>query len=149
MEKNILNKVGRVLVCLPSKLTEKQIEELNKEFPIAEICHLKDVNKELYSKLNKVTADDELELLAEELYETAGLINTDLNNIYNISAVILPVGTPAFIWAFAKFCYTNNPMPLYNPIGFAHVEKVDVDYCSPNNNITKVQFYKHIKFIWL
>lgn len=78
----------KVLNCTQHNLTPEMIQSLGD----AEIVNLRDADPKLFGELSNVSIDSDLSGLAR-----------DLNNLVDkFDEVILPIGSPAFMWEFAR-----------------------------------------------
>lgn len=125
-----------ILNTIQHALTAEQIEQLGVMFPGEKILHLRDINSELFAGLANCPADERLMIgMAEHLAE---ILDYDM-----IDQVILPIGSPAFMFCFARTIGQFRKTPFL----FAHTERVSEDQPQSDGTIKKVAVFKHVKWL--
>lgn len=129
----------KILWCPQHQITEDQRAELG---PVI-IEDLQTVDPKLFKSLSNTTLDSNLVDLADQLYKIC--------QKYNV--VVLPIGSPAFMFAFASQEAGGEPMmhPYHRrfQILFAYSERVSEDVPQSDGTVKKIAIFKHIKFITL
>lgn len=138
-----------VLVAIAHPLTDSQRSELLMQFD--EIHLLRDVAPALFQTLssNCPGSKKELRQLANDLHHIA----------YTYSAIVLPIGSPAFMWAFTSLVARRNAMdeaymggyqgaelercPQKFQTLFAHSKKVSQDVPQEDGTIKKASVFEH------
>jgi len=105
---------------------------LDIEAEAVEIHNLKDVKTELFNALANCPADKEV---LEELALCLSAV------CMHFDAVILPIGSPAFMFAFSTLCKT--------PVLFSHSERVSKEVTDDSGTVTKTSVFEHIRFIFI
>jgi hypothetical protein len=136
----------KILSTLNHTLSPSQLSELKE--PVA---LLKEVDPALASALSNCPGDrKELEKLAYQLYR---LIQDS-----DYQEVILPVGSPAFLWVFASLCsHRHEEFTGYHGglgwapdqeeqkfcVRFAHSERKSVEVSLPDGTVEKKAVFEH------
>lgn len=134
--KKILNTMNHVL-------SNEQIIDLNNMFDNVDVLDLRDVDNELFKQLSNITVDSDLNYLANCLLEVAR----------KFDIVILPIGSPAFMFKFATKIPPKFPSIFNPPVNmdltflFAHSDRVSVEKQNEDGTITKTNVFKHVKFL--
>lgn len=136
-----------ILNTMQHQLTEIQLTELGNEG----IIHLKDVDNDLFSRLANTPANEvEIQDLAQRLNK---LIVKE-----GYSKVILPIGSPAFAFAFARWIGWSEGYETgvdafqkrYKGVFlFAHSERESVEEKLPDGSVKKNMVFKHVRFLTL
>lgn len=125
-----------ILNTLQHQLQDNQIIELLRLG--YEIINLRDANPELFSKLaNSPSEEEEILELAEEFADF----------ILNFPAVLLPLGSPAVMFATAM--QLKDLQTTKKNFFFAHSIRISEDVPQPDGTIKKIQIFKHEKFLVL
>lgn len=138
----------KILNTMQHALTDEQIIDLNNMFTQNNISNLRDVDNELFKQISNISVDANLNDLAEQL----------LNVAKEFDIVILPIGSPAFMFKFAtkippKFPSILFPNIFNPPVNmdltflFAHSDRVSVEKQNEDGTITKTNIFKHVKFL--
>lgn len=117
-----------LLVCMQHNLTQQQFNEL-KDY---DIFYLKDVNPDLFKYIANCPGDEEeLRNISFQLIEVANKYST----------VLLPIGSPAFMYLFAQ--------EFFGKVLFSHSERISKDEMQADGSVKKVSIFNHVKFIKL
>ena len=138
----------KILNTMQHALTDEQIIDLNNMFTQNNISNLRDVDNELFKQISNISVDANLNDLAEQL----------LNVAKEFDIVILPIGSPAFMFKFATKIPPKVPSILFpnifNPpvnmdltFLFAHSDRVSVEKQNEDGTVTKTNTFKHVKFL--
>lgn len=134
----------KVLVCMQHNLTPDQIAGLGQ---YDEIVLLKDIDPELFMDLcNTPSTKKELHKLACKLSRIA---NESVNDFRIYDGVVLPIGSPAFMFIFARLfaiVAQSSHMPV---VLFSHSERASVDLVQTDGSILKQSIFIHVKWIEL
>ena len=129
----------KVLVCFQHALTTEQSVSLGS---YGEVSHLRDVDPDLFARLCNTPGETErLRSLAHELHYVA------IGDMLNYDYVVLPIGSPAFMFMFSGVCKTLGgmmPEPVYL---FAHSVRDSVDEPQADGSIVKRSIFRHEKWI--
>lgn len=140
-----------VLVAMAHPLTEGQRAELEQRFD--EIYFLKDVAPTLFESLSNCPGDRrQLHQLANDLHHV----------VYSYDAVVLPIGSPAFMWIFTSLvarCDTLHEAyhggyqgadlkrcPQNFETLFAHSIRVSEEITGPDGSVKKISRFEHQGF---
>lgn len=125
----------KVLNTMNHGLTEVQVAELKIMYgENVELVNLRDTNQDLFSKLSNISANADLNALAHSLIYTITMNNFDV--------VILPIGSPAFMYKLASL----NDEICADKL-FAHSERVSKEVTNPDGSVTKTNVFNHVGFI--
>ena len=125
----------KVLNTMQHTLTSTQIAELQEKYGIdVQIVDLKAFSMSLFSQLSNISANADLSTLACDLICTI--------NLNNFNAVILPIGSPAFMYTLAS----RNDEICADKL-FAHSERVSKEVTNADGTVTKTSVFNHIGFI--
>lgn len=124
--KKILNTMNHVL-------NDDQIADLSGMFNNVNVSDLRDVDNELFKQLSNIAVDSNLNDLANSLLEVAR----------KFDIVILPIGSPAFMFKFATKTHANMDIVFL----FAHSERVSIEKQNEDGSVTKTNIFKHVKFL--
>jgi len=138
----------KILNTMAHALTDEQIIDLNNMFTQNNISNLRDVDNELFKQLSNITVDSDLNYLANWLLEVAR----------KFDIVILPIGSPAFMFKFAtkippKFPSILFPNIFNPPVNmnltflFAHSDRISIEKQNEDGTVTKTNTFKHVKFL--
>jgi len=123
----------KILWTLQHNMLPEQKEELEKQ---GKIYFLYEINPELFNQLSNTPPDVfKQRELAHELYDIA----------QQYDMVVLPIGSPSFMFIFAKICerFKHNFEVL-----FAHSVRVTEEKVNEETGeVIKVNKFKHEKFI--
>ena len=125
----------KILIALQHQLTEEQLTELNTLGTQVEIEYLKDVNAELFS--NVANSPDNVRDLAIAAQEMENLSR-------GYDKVLLPIGSPAFMFCFSSVVATRQPKTRFL---FSHSERQSIEAPGPGGVVEKKMIFKHVKFI--
>ncbi|HPL94814.1 MAG TPA: hypothetical protein PLK02_06915 [Paludibacteraceae bacterium] len=114
-------------------LNNEQIIDLNNMFDNVEVLDLRDENNELFKQISNISVDANLNDLAEQL----------LNVAKEFDMVILPIGSPAFMFKFATKTHANMNITFL----FAHSDRSVIEKTNNDGTITKTSVFKHVKFL--
>lgn len=123
----------KVLVAMQHKLTDAQLSSIvdcSKMDKPVDVVYLKDVDADLFASLASMKWGDDLNALAKRLHNAI--------NDGGYLAVIMPIGSPAFMATFCMMKTDNMPRLL-----FSHSDRVSVD----NGDGTKTSTFVHVKWI--
>lgn len=128
----------KILKCLNHALTADQVESLlelvdnvNED---VEIVLLEDIDKNLFDKIkNSPDNIQDLNILAEELYGV----------VHEYDFVILPIGSPAFMFRFARILGMYGTTCTFL---FSHSERESVEV-ETNGVVEKKSVFKHKKWL--
>jgi len=124
--KKILNTMAHVL-------TDEQIIDLNNMFTQNNISNLRDIDSELFKQLSNINADSSLN----------DLVNQLLSITKEFDIIILPIGSPAFMFKFAR--RTKGIMD--KNFLFAHSDRISIEKQNEDGTVTKTNIFKHVKFL--
>ena len=125
----------KVLNTMQHALGSAQIAELKTKYgDNVEIVDLKNFSESLFSQLSNINATADLSILAHELINTI--------NFGNFDAVILPIGSPAFMYTLAS----RNDEICADKL-FAHSERVSKEVTNADGTVTKTNVFNHVRFI--
>jgi len=123
----------KVLSCLVHQLTEKQQAELAEEWGTTTL--LAEAQPELAAALKQCQADPAWLLeKAEELLQAC----------QGFEAVILPIGSPAFMFGFAQLTQSAGAGQLWL---FAHSERKSIEVAQPDGSVQKKAVFEHQNFV--
>ncbi|HPW67759.1 MAG TPA: hypothetical protein PLS84_11860 [Salinivirgaceae bacterium] len=123
----------KILNTMQHALTSEQETDLGGMFGIYYLRELQDVNFELFKQLSNIAVDSDLNDLANCLLEVAR----------KFDIVILPIGSPAFMFKFA----TKTPANMDITFLFAHSDRIAIEKTNDDGTITKTSIFKHVKFL--
>jgi hypothetical protein len=116
-------------------LTSAQIVEIKTKYgDNVEIVDLKNFSESLFSQLSNISVYADLSTLAYNLICTI--------NLNNFDSVILPIGSPAFMYTLAS---RNDE--IYADKLFAHSERVSKEVTNDDGTVTKTNVFNHVSFI--
>lgn len=115
--------------CMQHDLTSDQISDLNLLYDNAEILNLKDTH--IWGKIKE--SADNVYGLQEQVKEFIMSFPVEKD----IIALILPVGSPAFMFLLAWQLQTSQVDIL-----FAHSDKMSEDISQPDGSIKKISVFK-------
>jgi hypothetical protein len=127
--KKILNTMAHVL-------TDEQIIDLNNMFDNVEVLDLRDVDNELFKQLSNIAVDSNLNDLANQL----------LSITKEFDIIILPIGSPAFMFKFARRTHAKVDIITFL---FAHSDRVSIEKQNEDGTVTKTNIFKHVKFLMM
>lgn len=134
LKKNKGEKVmKKALNTMQHPLTDDQIADLNNMFNEVNVSKLMDVDLELSKQLSSVSVDANLDDLANKLIEVAR----------KFDIVILPIGSPAFMFKFARKTHANVDITFL----FAHSDRVSIEKQNEDGTVSKTSIFKHVKFL--
>ncbi len=132
---------NKVLICINHELTDIQKQELVEVFKCDQNFHyLKNENQKLFNNLSNCSENTGwLKNKAKEL------VDYIIKNSFDY--VVLPIGSPAFLWCLAQ--YVEKTMKNVSEIKFlfAHTKRVAFDTVDENGKVKKVSFFEHVCFI--
>lgn len=123
----------KILNTMQHALTDEQIIDLNNMFTQNNISNLRDVDNELFKQISNISVDANLNDLAEQL----------LNVAKEFDIVILPIGSPAFMFTFSRLTHFHRDIVFI----FAHSDRISVEKQNEDGTITKTNVFKHVKFL--
>jgi hypothetical protein len=123
----------KILNTMAHALTDEQIIDLNNMFTQNNISNLRDVDNELFKQLSNITVDSDLNYLANCLLEVAR----------KFDIVILPIGSPAFMFTFSRLTHFHRDIVFM----FAHSDRISVEKQNEDGTVTKTNTFKHVKFL--
>ena len=125
----------KILVTCNHQLSKAQLDELNS----FDISYLKDLSKGLFEKLSSLSGEENLSLLSYDLH------NLIIKN--NFDAVMLPIGSPAFMFAFAcNFQASREQFNSYE-VYFSHSQREVKETVLTNGEVEKISLFSHKHFI--
>lgn len=125
----------KILIALQHQLTENQLAELKNLDTRVELEYLKDVNVKLFNTVANSPSDVvELVVAAQELE----------NLCREYEKVLLPIGSPAFMFGFAAVVATRQSKTKFL---FSHSERQSEEVPGPGGTTEKKMIFKHMKFI--
>lgn len=135
-------------------LTQDQISDLEKFYPGHDILNFKDFDPPMFEKLSQTPGNvDEIRNLAVEFFNWLEKKIVEKN----IAAVILPIGSPAFIFALGMLyqskieeAYEKDEInkPILKPdILFSHSERTTIEETNSDGQVIKKSIFKHVKFL--
>jgi len=126
-----------ILNTMQHSLTNQQSDQLtDMGHDWDSIVSLKELDPDLFAGVSNCPADERiLQMLAERL---ANVI------MDGYEAVILPIGSPAFMFILSRSFGSVRPKFL-----FAHTERMSEDQRQDDGTVKKVSIFKHIKWIVL
>ena len=128
-----------ILNTIQYMLTNKQSDQLTvMGFDWDSVISLKELDPDLFGSLSNSPADERiLDMLAQRL--------TKLISIDGYEAIILPLGSPAFMFAFSRASAN-----LHNCVFlFAHTERMSEDQIQTDGSTKKVAVFQHVKWLAL
>jgi hypothetical protein len=123
----------KILNTMQHVLTDEQIADLSGMFNNANVSDLRDVDNELFKQLSSVSVDASLNDLANQLLEVSR----------KFDIVILPIGSPAFMFKFATKTHANMDIVFM----FAHSDRIAIEKQNEDGTVTKTSVFKHVKFL--
>lgn len=123
----------KILNTMNHALNDEQIADLNNMFDNVEVLDLRDENNELFKQISNISVDANLNDLAEQL----------LNVAKEFDIVILPIGSPAFMFTFSRLTHFHRDIVFM----FAHSDRVSVEKQNEDGTVTKTNIFKHVKFL--
>lgn len=123
----------KILNTMQHALTSEQETDLGGMFGKHQLQDLRDVNFELFKQLSNIAVDSNLNDLANCLLEVAR----------KFDIVILPIGSPAFMFKFA----TKTPANMDITFLFAHSDRASIEKQNEDGTVTKTNIFKHVKFL--
>lgn len=129
-------KKKKLLVCINHELTPQQLEELREW----DIRYLKEVDDLLFRSLTQCPGDvTNVVALAANLCD---MIEYDF-----FSGVLLPIGSPALMFSFAR--EVGDHLPPGIEFLFSHSVRDSVDVTQEDGSVVKKAVFKHSHFISL
>jgi hypothetical protein len=119
--------------------TLEQVSELHKIADFDELIKLSDLAPDLYGQLQNCPAEG-LDDIARRLYSIC----------CDCSMVILPIGSPAFMWQFSVVCsqVAHRPDHGHIPVWlFAHSIRESREEKQPDGSVKKTSVFRHERFI--
>lgn len=126
----------KILVAMQHQLTEDQLIELKNLDTQVEIEYLKDVDGQLFNTVANSPDDVRALAIAAQSLENSCRFGYD--------AVVLPIGSPAFMFCFATVVATRQTRTRFL---FAHSERQSVEVPGADGIVEKKLIFKHMKFI--
>ena len=126
----------KILICMQHQLTEDQLIELNNLDTRVEIEYLKDVDTKLFNSVANSPDDVRALAIAAQSLENSCRFGYD--------AVLLPIGSPAFMFCFATVVATRQTKTKFL---FSHSERQSIEVPGPNGTVEKRMVFKHTHFI--
>ena len=138
----------KILWCPQHQITEEQEKELGQEWPGFKIATLEKEYGKLFNMLQNCPIERvKLKRLALELKKTTE----------KFGLVVLPIGSPAFMWEFAQriTCSyklssdsdSDSDIRVYGPqFLFSHSRRVLKDILQKDGTVIKISIFKHVKF---
>ncbi|MCK9235886.1 MAG: hypothetical protein M0P09_06175 [Acholeplasmataceae bacterium] len=123
----------KILNTMQHALTSEQETDLGGMFGKHQLQDLRDVNFELFKQLSNIAIDSNLNDLANCLLEVAR----------KFDIVILPIGSPAFMFTFSRLTHFHRDIVFM----FAHSDRVSVEKQNEDGTVTKTNIFKHVKFL--
>lgn len=128
----------KVLNCTQHTLTNEQLDELENDYNADLFLDLKDDNAELFGKLSNMKGDENLMSLALEF----------LDATKDADYYILPIGTPAFVFALGRASMElEHDEFLESPFLFSFSERVVSEIKNEDGSVSKTSIFKHKKFL--
>lgn len=121
----------KTLCALAHALTPAQRKELGEE-----VTFLKDLDPELFQQLSNCPGD----WLA--LHELASQLFLLLRN-NGYKKVVLPIGSPAFMYTFAEILISGRICNINLKAVFAHSERKSEDILQEDGSVRKVSTFEH------
>lgn len=129
-----------ILNTIQHNLTDLQSDQLTEMgFDWDAVEPLKEFFPEVFASLSNSPADEETLIHLAEI-----LITIIRAGMYE--AVILPLGSPAFMFTFAKLIGKQDSTTKFL---FAHTERQSVDELQPDGSVKKVAVFNHVKWLVL
>lgn len=126
-----------IINTMQHQLTAIQIRNLeNSSIGNNDIVSLKEIDNGLFTELANCPAD------VNKLYELAARLTSIIND-KKPEAVILPIGSPAFMFILSKEIGMNNRTRFM----FSHTERNSVDEHQPDGSIVKRVVFNHVKWL--
>ncbi len=125
----------KILKAMNHELTIKQLDELQELFGETKIFDLNTTNPNLFNNISRITLESNLNDLTNEFIKT--IADSDI--------VILPIGSPAFMFMLAKKLSVCNDKRFL----FAHTDRKVVEKTNEDGTVTKTSVFEHQKFIVL
>lgn len=123
----------KVLSCLAHNLSPEQQAELQNH----EINTLKAVHPELFGLLSQ--CPDDVQILEKAVFQLMRLSDS-------FDAILLPLGSPAFMFFFALQTGLYNDPRCFDKYFFAHSVRESKEEERPDGSIAKTNVFRHIRF---
>jgi hypothetical protein len=123
----------KILNTMQHALTSEQETDLGGMFGKHQLQNLRDVNNKLFKELSNISVDSNLKELANELLD----ISTQFD------AVILPIGSPAFMFTFSRLTHFHRNSVFM----FAHSDRIAIEKTNDDGTMSKTSVFKHVKFL--
>lgn len=122
-----------ILNCLAHAFTPEQLQEIGDR----SVTALKDRDPELFAILSN--CPDEVGVLDSAVFRLMSIGD-------EFEAVILPIGSPAFMFRFAAQLGLYKSPELFDRYYFAHSVREAVDMPQPDGSVKKTNVFRHIRF---
>ena len=128
-----------IINTMQHNLTPVQITDLDSVCKCDTVVKLSELEPELFAKLANTPADmDEIHNLVEQFI---GMLRK-----YHPEAVILPIGSPAFMFSLA--CEIGRlEADYWTKLLFSHTERQSVEEIQPDRSVIKKQIFNHVKWL--
>jgi len=121
----------KALLLFSHQLTENQAKELMEDFEVKKILNLPTELQEMWSNVS----------IKENYTENLEKIKKYIENNFNKDDVILVQGNWGYTYNLVKWSIDNNLIPVYS-----YTER-NVEEIKDGENVKKISYFKHIKFI--
>jgi len=127
----------KLLVMIQHQLTPEQLQELNDlGFDNDNIEYLRDIDPALFGQVSNCPGD------TTGLWKLASDMHTACDWYH---AVLLPIGSPAFMTMFTSLLFGDESLPP--KLLFSHSERESEDIPQEDGSVKKVSTFKHKHFI--
>jgi len=128
----------KVLNCTQHTLSKEQLNELREVYGIEDFANLSEVYPELFKKLANMNGDEDLIDLATKF----------LNETEDTDFYVLPIGTPAFMFALGRISMEfGEDRWIQSPFLFSFSERIVSEVKNEDGSVSKTSIFKHKKFL--
>ena len=108
---------------------------------------LKIENESLFSRLSSIQQNDNLDELSLELRQNISNFCLDKENDVDVVMLVLPIGSPAFMWMFSReFLKIDTGCVVLIPL-FSFSERVVVETTLADGSVEKKSLFQHKSWI--
>ena len=121
----------KALLLFSHQLTDNQAKELMEDFGVKKIVSLTSELQEMWSNVS----------IKENYMENLEKIKKYIENNFNKDDVMLIQGNWGYTYNLVKWSIDNDLLPVYS-----YTER-NVEEIKDGENVNKISYFKHIKFI--
>lgn len=125
------NMEKKALLLFSHQLTDNQVKELTEDFEIKNIMSLPTELQEMWSNVS----------IKKNYMENLEKIKKYIENNFNRDDVMLIQGNWGYTYNLVKWSIDNDLIPVYS-----YTER-NVEEIKDGENVKKISYFKHIKFI--